>query len=113
MSCLFSSDINHEKFVDEPEKLIILVKFEDEIIFLVSKDGINFSFIPSKTIEIVKTTWFNDDKPKHILFKELSKLSMYRKVFHEPEYFVKRIKKVYFHYINKQVLPYRYSVKVK
>jgi len=105
-----------EEFFDESseevsnQNEIVLVKFNKDIEFLVSEDGENFSFIPSKTIEQIKFIWFDEDKGKHILFKRLSKLSENRKVFHEPEYFVNRIKKVYFRYENKQIVPYRYTV---
>ena len=99
-----------EEFIDE-EISIVMVKFNKDCIeFLVSEDGENFSFVPSKTIEEIKLTWFDNDKPKHILFKKLSKLTENRKVFHDPDYFVNRIKKVYFRYENKQIVPYRFSV---
>ena len=103
-----------DNLIDDSEKLentIVLVRFHKDCIeFLVSEDGENFSFIPSKIIEEIKLTWFDDDKPKHILFNRLSKLSEGRKVFHKPEYFVNRIRKVYFRYENLQIVPYRYSI---
>lgn len=107
----FFDDSTEEEVSDKiNENEIVLVKFNKNIKFLVSEDGENFSFIPSKTIEQVKFIWFDEDKPKHILFKRLSKLSEKRKVFHEETYFVNRIKKVYFRYENKQIVPYRYAV---
>ena len=98
-------DIIQNKFV--------LVKFDKGLKFLVSEDGETFSFIPSKSIEEVKLTWFevDEERAKNILYNRLSKLSENRKVFHEPDYFVNRIKKVYFRYENKQIVPYRYSIK--
>lgn len=112
--------LDEEKSIEDNKKenIIVLVKFkkdglENYIEFLISEDGENFSFIPSKLIEEIKMTWFENDKPKHILFKKLSKLSENRKVFHNPEYFVNRIKKVYFRYENKQFVPYRYSVLIQ
>jgi len=95
----------------EDKTQIVLVKFDkEEIEFLTSKDEINFLFEPSKTIENIKSIWFDEGTPKKILFEELSKLSLYRKTFHEPEYFINRIKKVYFRYIGEEIKPYRYSL---
>ena len=95
----------------EDKTQIVLIKFDKEDIeFLVSNDEINFSVEPSKTIENIKLTWFDEGIPKQILFESLSKLSLSRKTFHESEYFVNRIKKVYFRYINNEIRPYRYSL---
>lgn len=126
MSCLYNvfaafNDVisnKFEKFTDEVEipdrNLIVLARFnEDDVTFSISQNSVDFYFKPSKIIEQVKLTWFEDDKPKNILFKELSSLSMYQKTFHEPEYFHNQLKKVYFRYINKQILPYRFSTKMK
>ena len=105
------SDEKDEK-EEKQENIIVLVKFKKDCIeFLVSEDGEIFSFVPSKSFEEIKFTWFDEDKPKHILFKRLSKLSENRKVFHKESYFENRIKKVYFRYENKQIVPYRYAVK--
>ena len=105
-------DTNHDfdEKINEDKTQIVLVKFDKEVEFLISNDEINFSFEPSKTIEKIKFAWFDEGIPKEILFNELSKLSLYRKTFHEPEYFVNRIKKVYFRYISNEITPYRYSL---
>ena len=106
-------DIQKDDILQYIQNKFVLVKFDKELKFLVSEDGEAFSFIPSKSIEEVKLTWFevDEDKAKNILYNRLSKLSENRKVFHEPDYFVNRIKKVYFRYENKQIVPYRYSIK--
>lgn len=99
--------------IDKDE--IILVEFNDDCIsFTVSNDEINYIFKPSKNIEIIKNTWFEEETleiPKQILYKNLSKISESRKNFHEPEYFKNKLKKVYFKYINNELVPFRYSLR--
>ena len=90
---------------------VVLVKFEEEVKFLVSDDGVNYDFTPSESIAEVKSLWFEADKARDILFENLSELSKYRKHFHESDFFRTKLKKVYFRYINKQMTPYRYSLK--
>jgi hypothetical protein len=96
--------------IDKDE--IILVEFNEDCVgFTVSNDEINYIFKPSKNIEIIKNTWFEEEIPKQILYKNLSKISESRKNFHELEYFKNKLKKVYFKYINNELVPFRYSLK--
>lgn len=64
-----------------------------------------------KIIQDVLGTWFDEEqKPKFGLFVALSKLSKKRRKSHEPEWFENHLSSVRFHYQDKQIVPYRYSV---
>jgi len=90
----------------------IMLKFEkDGLSFLISDDGDNYIFAPSKNIEIIKKVWFDGDIPRQKLYLELSKLSETRTNFHSADYFPHRLKKVYFKYINNELVPFRYSLR--
>ena len=108
-----SSDLCGSNFDILPEEKVnfVLVKFGEEVKILVSDDGVNYDFTPSESIAEVKSIWFEGDKAKYILFEILSELSKYRKHFHEAEFFKTKLKKVYFRYINREMAPYRYSLK--
>ena len=101
-------DSDHDFNVNE----IVLVKFEkDGLSFLISDDGNDYIFAPSKNIEIVKNIWLDEDIPKQKLYLELSKLSETRTNFHSADYFPDRLKKVYFKYIHDELVPFRYSLR--
>ena len=119
MSCLynisniFSNTFFSSYFILDEEEIddIILVKFSEDVEFLVSQDGLGFRFIPSRTIEKIKNKYFDNDKPNSELFLQLSEISEIRGSYHPPEYFHDKLKKVYFHYVNKEIVPYRYSLR--
>lgn len=111
----------NEDLLDAPQLLKmnddkhVLVQFKPQSLdysleFFVSENGNDFEFRPSKLIQDVKLTWFDEETPKPMLFSTLSKLSQNRRMSHPPEYFPKRINKIYFTYINKEIVPYSYSL---
>lgn len=103
-------DSVHDFNIDDSE--IIMLKFEkDGLSFLVANDENNYIFAPSKNIEIIKKVWLDEDIPRQKLYLELSKLSETRTNFHSADYFPHRLKKVYFKYINSELVPFRYSLK--
>jgi hypothetical protein len=109
------------------EELREIFDMGDNVIAYFSGDRINFSIenemgmekkietTDCKIVEIVKSTFFDEGneniyKPKPILYQALSRLSSNRKNFHEPEFFQHRLKRVYFRNINKEIVPYRYTL---
>jgi hypothetical protein len=117
--------IDTEKITEELREIFDM---NDNVIAYFSGDKITFSIENEmgletkienencKFVEIVKSTFFeieenqNICKPKQILFQVLSRLSSNRKNFHEPEFFQNRLKRVYFRNINKEIVPYRYTL---
>ena len=117
--------IDTEKITEELREIFDM---NDNVIAYFSGDKISFSIENEmgletkietedcKLVEIVKSTFFqieenqNICKPKQILFQVLSRLSSNRKNFHEPEFFQNRLKRVYFRNINKEIVPYRYTL---
>lgn len=83
-----------------------------------SKSYIDDNFVDcdknEKIVQNMFDTWFeyseNQRKPKYFLFVAISKLSGDRRKPHDPEWFQTHLSSVRFHYVNKQLVPYRYSL---
>lgn len=100
----------------EEEKLLVQL---NDMIFSKSYSGDVFTVcnIDERIVQEMLDTWFEIDEdekntniPKENLYSSISKLSYERRKPHNSEWFKEHLSTVRFHYINKQLIPYKYSV---
>ena len=112
MADVLSEDLSHLYLDEIPTR----IRTEDEKI-MVRLSDMNFSISYSDDVfedcqpnKKVLDTWFENGNPKESLYQAISKLSYERRKPHNPEWFKKHLSTVRFHIVNKQMVPYRYSV---
>ena len=109
---------------------IIIVKFREDLVFSKTNDDIDYTpcDYDYKNVKIILEKWFdvsirNDSNvseeslaskysynPKYSLMLAISKLSCERKKPHDPEFFQKNLSSIRFRYINRELVPYHYSI---
>ena len=72
--------------------------------------------IDERIVQEILNVWFEIDEnipkviPKESLYSYISKLSYERNKPHDSEWFKSHLSTVRFQYVNKQLVPYRYSI---
>ena len=81
----------------------------------ISKSYSEFNFRDINENNDLLNTWFEYDEDsstrriRRALYTSISELSHDRRKPHTPEWFEKHLSTVYFHYVNKQLVPYKYT----